>query len=106
MITIWKFELEVNDDIEIEMPYFAKILHVDIQYQHILGKLKEIPCIWALVDTENLIVKRRFLLCSTGNPMPDIPLGYIGTFNMEKDLLIFLFEKLEQLNECMTDGEV
>jgi hypothetical protein len=101
MKTIWKFEFEVDDNIEIEMPEYAAILYVDIQLQRQSGYMdggppvKEVPCIWACVDTERPMVKRRFRLAGTGHPLPDGSLEHLGSFKMSQDRLVFhLFERL------------
>ena len=103
MKTIWKFEFEVDDDIEIEMPEYAQVLHVDVQFQRDpnarVGEpaIHEVPCIWARVDTERPMVKRRFLLAGTGHPLPDASLEHLGSFKMAQDRLVFhLFEKLKK----------
>jgi len=101
MKTIWKFPFEVDDSIEIEMPEYAQILYVDVQNQKVNGRqpmsshTKEVPCIWARVNTERPMVKRKFRISGTGHPMPDMPLQHIGSFKMAQDRLVFhLFEKL------------
>ena len=108
MISVWKFEFKIDDNIEIEMPYYAEILHVDIQIQSRRADIAvaaaaldgavttvELPCIWARVDTERPMVKRKFLLTGTGHTLPDIHLDHVGTFKMQQHSLVFhLFEKL------------
>ena len=74
MIAIWKFEFEVADLVEIEMPAQYRILCVGSQKpRHI--------CIWTMVDTEVTLIKRRFHIRGTGQPIditfPDV--DYIGT---------------------------
>jgi len=86
MKTIWKFQFEVDDNIEIEMPMGAEILTVGIQHG--------IPCLWALVDTEKDKIKRKFELYGTGHPVSERHKKYIGTFQTREGYLVFhLFEQ-------------
>lgn len=96
MKSVWKFEFKIDDNVDIEMPEYAQILHVDVQLQQKPGERhKEVPCIWARVTTDRLMVRRRFLLSGTGHDLPDISLEHIGTFKMDQDRLVWhLFEKL------------
>jgi len=104
MKSIWKFEFKIDDNVDIEMPEYAQVLHVDVQIQRDpnarIGdaSMHEVPCIWARVDTERPMVKRRFFIGGTGNPLPeDISLEHLGTFKMEQDRLVWhLFEKLRK----------
>ncbi len=88
MKTIWKYEIEVNDQINLDMPGGSKIL--DIQNQD--GKIY----MWAIVNTKNNIEKRSFLIYGTGHKI-DVRenLKYIGTFQVRDGSLVFhLFENL------------
>lgn len=88
--TIWKFQLNPNDIIFIEMPKNAEILSVQNQ--------KGIPCIWALVDPNAEKEERCFEIFGTGYTVlcdMGIDRKFIGTFQMyEADLVFHLFEKL------------
>lgn len=106
MKTIWKFPFEVGDIIELEMPSEAIILHVDVQIQTTNQEYgashgtsfgssvkQEVPCIWALVDSEAPKETRKFRLFGTGHPLSDEPLTHCGSFKMAHDKLVFhLFE--------------
>jgi hypothetical protein len=104
MKSIWKFEFKIDDDVDIEMPEYAEILHVDVQFQrnpdevmtHPMGR--EVPCIWARVDAERPMVKRNFFIAGTGNPLPEnMLLEHLGSFKMEQDRLVWhLFEKIQK----------
>jgi hypothetical protein len=87
MKTIWKFQFEVDDNVSIEMPIDAEILTVDTQH--------EIPCLWALVDSEKDTIKRKFRIYGTGHPIVENKKEkYIGTFQLYKgDLIYHLFEQ-------------
>jgi hypothetical protein len=85
---VWKFQIEIKDIMEIDMPKGSEILCVQNQ--------KEIPCIWALVNPEASMEKRTFNLVGTGH---DISIEdftrfmYIGSFQLYKGSLVFhLFE--------------
>jgi len=102
MKSVWKFEFKIDDNVDIEMPEYAQILHVDVQVQQgpsrnpIEVHQMEVPCIWARIDTDRPMVKRRFHIAGTGNPLPrDVALEHIGTFKMEQGRLVWhLFEKI------------
>ena len=99
MRTIWKFPFEVDDDIEIEMPAYSSILHVESQpqYEAVLGNevhRKEQPCLWAIVNSDRPMIKRRFIIVGTGNPMPESHGGHVASFQMHGGKLVWhLFEK-------------
>ncbi len=82
MKAIWKFPVQNK----IAMPLGAKILSVQVQY----GK----PCIWAEVQTTNLIQPRIFKVFGTGHEIPYTEnLEYIGTFQLDGgDFLGHLYE--------------
>ena len=82
---IWKFQFPVQDDIEIEMPMDAEVLHVEVQ--------GEMPCLWAQVDPSLPRVKRQFHLYGTGHHMHNTPQQHVGSFQMHGGALVFhLFE--------------
>ncbi|HXU81963.1 MAG TPA: hypothetical protein VN914_11240 [Polyangia bacterium] len=63
MNTVQKFSLTVADQLEVEMPLGAQLLHVAL--------VKARPCLWALVDESRPRVRRRFRLTATSEPIPD-----------------------------------
>lgn len=84
--SIWKFQLPVTDDIQLELPKDAQILSVQVQ--------NEIPCIWALVDVNAEKETRNFKIFGTGHKVCSENLVFIGTFQMLGGGLIFhLFER-------------
>ncbi len=99
MKTIWKFPFDVEDDIEIEMPEYAYILHVEsqLQYETVVGNevhRKEQPHIWALVNTDRPKVKRQFILVGTGGPMPESHGEHVGSFQIHDGKFVWhVFEK-------------
>ncbi len=71
---VWKFPLaEVGEQL-VKMPMGAIILHVDRQ--------GGIPTLWALVNTEAQIIKRKIIIVGTGWEAGHITLhAYIGTIS-------------------------
>ena len=84
---IYKYVLPVDDHIEIEMPVNAEIL--SFQCQH------DVPAIWALVDPDAPLKKRKFRFVGTGHELGVLRsrLKFIGTAQMyDGDLIWHLFE--------------
>lgn len=75
MKTIWKFDALVDDNLVLEMPSGAQILHVGKQPLHGIGEF----AIWALVDPEMPPYRRRLIMRGTGHPMPDEPVIHLAT---------------------------
>lgn len=73
MKSIWKFPLPSYPCV-IEMPSSAEVLTVQVQ--------DGIPCLWALVEVENDLVRREFRVYGTGGQLPINPGKYIGTFQL------------------------
>lgn len=87
MISIWKFPLVTIDQQTIQMPVGAEILTVQIQ----AGE----PCLWARVDTEQLVEPRNIAIHGTGHEVPDTTRKHIGTYQMaDGDLIFHVFEGL------------
>lgn len=88
MLTIYKYPIPIENHFTLELPEGAKILTVQTQ--------RDIPQLWAMVDSETEKETRYFRLGRTGYPLGDDYLritNYIGTFQMEKGTLAFhLFE--------------
>jgi hypothetical protein len=98
MLTIWKFEVPVQDNIQIEMPKGARILSVQAQRNLAaltVGDPIEQVCLWALVNPEATKEIRGFRMVGTDHPIQHSEkLTYIGTFQMQGGALVFhLFEK-------------
>lgn len=86
MKTIYKYQIEIQDKFTLEMPKHAKILTVQTQFGT--------PCIWAKIDPDEPIVKRKFLLLGTGHDASKVYEElYIGTFQMHS-FVFHLFETL------------
>lgn len=90
MKTIYKYPIpEVTDQVAITMPRGAQVLSFQVQ--------RGVPCIWALVDTEEPVEAKNFYLVGTGLPFifsPDY-VRFIGTAQlMNGDFLLHLFERV------------
>ena len=88
--SIWKFVLDTTDKQELEMPKGAELLSV--QEQH--GQ----PCLWALVDPNEVNESRIFEIFGTGHPVPydmEVKRKFIGTYQLaEGDFIGHLFERI------------
>ena len=91
MLRVLKYEIEIGDYFEIEMPNGAQILKAECQHN--------IPYLWVLADLERLSVKKTFRFAGTGHPINHRKdeLQFVSTFQMEKGNLIFhIFEVIKQ----------
>lgn len=87
--TIYKYELEIEDYQELSLPVGYKILTVQVQH--------EVPCIWVLIDQDELIKKTVVLrMVGTGHIIQDEDVSgqsYIGTFQLfNGDLIYHVFK--------------
>ncbi len=86
---IYKFPFMVADRFILHMPRQARVLTVQMHY--------EIPCLWALVNSESPLTIRRFRIFGAGHAMPENPewcSDYIGTFQQADGALVWhLFEE-------------
>lgn len=76
MNIVYKYELAVTDRQEIDLPHWARVLHVAEQR----GRL----FVWALVNPDVAMEPRVFHIVGTGNRIdaPASELEYIGTVHM------------------------
>jgi len=89
MNAIYKYQLPVQDQVELEMPEGAQILTVQTQEAHGGG----LPHLWAIVNTETSLKERRvFRIHGTGHQFRD-EVGkreiYLGTFQLHGGSLVF-----------------
>lgn len=91
---IFKYPLEVTDEQVIEIPNGAKIL--TIQTQVTSGKESEVPvtierpCIWAMVNEQSGIGKKKIVMFGTGHPIESNKnLEYIGSFQIHNGKQIY-----------------
>ena len=85
---IFKYQLETTSIQEIEMPQGSEILCIQTQ--------NGIPCIWALVEQNATVTKRKFLIVATGHSLPkNRNIKYIGTYQLSDGRMVFhCFENL------------
>lgn len=81
MKTIYKYQLDVTDVQTLHIPKNSKILNIQTQ--------REIPCIWALVDTNEKIEDRKIKIYGTGHECGPGREEYIGSFQLENGALVF-----------------
>lgn len=86
MKTVYRYEINqaIND---INLPIGAKVLSV--------GVANNIISLWALVDTESGIEKRRFLVFGTGSDMSQTEtynLTFVGTIRKNNAYAFHIFE--------------
>lgn len=83
---IWKFELPVDTNVEIEMPFGSKVIHVGSQENASV-------CLWAIVDPNAGKAIRKFRVYGTGYDMQktDGPHNYIGTTQDSDGLVWHVF---------------
>lgn len=87
---IWKYELPVTDEFELDLPAHAIALAVQTQYDR--------PCLWVQFhnrDRENF-QKRKFSIFGTGHKMPEgDALRYVGTFQLSGGAFVgHLYERV------------
>lgn len=97
MSTIWKFPLNlygpdgnVTDRPVVDIPEGALILTLCLQRGQ--------PTMWAVVDPDAPMAQRRFVVVGTGQPMPDEPTVYVGTWLSDEDGT-FVFHVFDQGEE-------
>lgn len=82
MMTIRKYQLEVTDEQEIELPNTHRLLSVQEQ--------NGTPCLWALVDPDAASMKRMLRIFGTGQPIKEYPnADFLGTFQLHGGRLVF-----------------
>jgi len=69
MRKIFKYQIPIQDEFELELPVGARILSFQIQYEE--------PVIWAIVDPDAEKEKRYFNLYGTGHLMKEYPNGIL-----------------------------
>ena len=82
MKTIFKYPLNIDDELTIRMPQSARILAVQTQ--------SETPCIWALVESRAASCSRRLAVRGTGHEAEGLDNAtYVGTFQLAGGALVF-----------------
>lgn len=82
-MTIWKYQLEIDDVVTVQMPLGARILSLQTQ--------DNIPCLWAMVNPTNPKERRYFLIVGTGHELPNSATEgtYIGTTQTHDGRLVW-----------------
>jgi hypothetical protein len=88
MLTIYKYKLEIVDEIIIDMPRGARPLGV--QTQGVLPLAHSgLPYVWAMVDTTAPVVRHRFALRGTGHDCAGLDVAsYVGTFQLQSGVFV------------------
>lgn len=85
MKKVFKYTIEPDDYVTLQLPLDAEVLSVQEQNGH--------PQMWALVDPRKATESRTFRLAGTGHEIEDDNPKFIGTFQMKELGLVFhLFE--------------
>ena len=75
MNAVWKYTLNTEDNLEIDLPVGSKILSVQEQFGE--------PQMWVLVNPDNPVYEtRKFRLAGTGHPIKESDISFIGTFQL------------------------
>lgn len=80
-VRVLKFAFRIEDDVKIQMPVGARILHANVQHG--------VPCVWALGDLAGPYCERHLQIVGTGNPLPAELGQYVGTFMMYDGALVW-----------------
>ena len=91
MRTVYKYEKDIGDKLEFDLPKGAELLHVNSQSDY--GG----TCLWALVDPlQDTREKKELRVYRTGHEIKETNLRYINTFTVYKGALWFhAFEVLK-----------
>jgi len=82
MKTIEKYQLGWPAQEQITMPRGAQLLTV--------GMRDGLPCLWALVETDQPDERRQFIIYTTEQALPSWPKAYVGTiYSIENVLHVF-----------------
>jgi predicted metal-binding membrane protein len=79
-VTVWKFQLRIEDLQSVAMPDGAEIIGVADQ--------NDILCMWAIVDPDAAPVVRTFAIVGTGQPIPPHAV-YVHSARMRDSLLVW-----------------
>ncbi len=75
MVSIWKFQFEIQNLFTIDMPRGAVLLHVEAQNGQ--------PCLWARVHTDVATERKTFRIFGTGHDAAGSQsMIHVGTFQM------------------------
>jgi hypothetical protein len=83
MRRVYKYDLPIEDFVELQLPTTAIILKIDTQ--------NEEPKIWAWVNPDEPLVTRKFRIAGTGHDINEPFIRYIETFFI-RNLVFHVFE--------------
>lgn len=91
MKRVYKYPLDIQDEVVVMIPKGARVLSVQVQN----GR----PCLWAAVDPNELTLEERlFRISGTGHPIQDdVVDGFIGTIQMYDGKLVFHVFEMKRL---------
>ena len=80
-IRIWKYELQVENEQEVDIPKAHTVLTVAIQ--------NDAPCIWVEVDDSFETIPVKFITLGTGHVVNRNVDKYIGSYQLHGGELVF-----------------
>ncbi len=80
-MTIWKFQLIIDDHQILSVPKGSQPLHVAMQH--------ETPCLWMMVDLDQPKENIDVLTYATGYIVDSYPKRYVGSYICHDDNLVF-----------------
>ena len=91
MKRVYKYPLDIHDEVVVIMPKGAMVLSVQVQNGS--------PCLWAAVDPNELTLEERwFRIVGTSYPIQDdVVGGFIGTIQMYDGKLVFHVFEMKRL---------
>lgn len=91
MKRVYKYPLDIHDEVVVMMPKGARVLSVQVQNGS--------PCLWAAVDPNELTLEERwFRIAGTGYPIQDdVVDGFIWTIQMYDGKLVFHVFEMKRL---------
>lgn len=82
---IYKYSLQICDSQIIQMKKGARIISLQVQ--------NRIPCIWAMVDPNEVDEPKAFCTFGTGHDLSGVDLQFIGTYQLcSGELIYHVFE--------------
>jgi hypothetical protein len=95
MKSIWKYKLQIADIQTLYLPYGSELLCIQSQKDfNAVGIPFEVPCIWALVTTDNIlntVDEFKIYTFVTGHPIPELSSNvfYLGTYQLMEGLQVY-----------------
>ena len=105
MKKIFKYEIPIQNEFELELPRGAQILTFQVQRE--MPSMNEKPFVWAIIDLkEDISEKVNFRLFGTGHPIPKEAnsFSYVGTAQMANGQLVWHLFKEKSLAEIVNEN--